>query len=131
MIKCEALEHVDRAALQKKLGSTAAVHLRNQEHWEINNLDVTNDAPVEGLRRGEAYRIAGRVLFNNFPTGVEVSHAMVHGGPYPATADARFTALMTCGQYSAGGRWPARPPHVREKTSFITSIAMSQRTPSQ
>jgi NADP-dependent aldehyde dehydrogenase len=36
---------------------------------------------------------AGRVIFNGFPTGVEVSHAMVHGGPYPATADARFTSV--------------------------------------
>jgi NADP-dependent aldehyde dehydrogenase len=40
-------------------------------------------------------RIAGRVLFNNFPTGVEVSHAMVHGGPYPATADSRYTSVGT------------------------------------
>ena len=38
-------------------------------------------------------RRAGRVLFNGFPTGVEVSSAMVHGGPYPATADARFTSV--------------------------------------
>lgn len=38
---------------------------------------------------------AGRLLFNGFPTGVEVSHAMVHGGPYPATADARFTSVGT------------------------------------
>jgi NADP-dependent aldehyde dehydrogenase len=38
---------------------------------------------------------AGRILFNGFPTGVEVSHAMVHGGPYPATADARFTSVGT------------------------------------
>jgi NADP-dependent aldehyde dehydrogenase len=38
---------------------------------------------------------AGRLLFNGFPTGVEVSHAMVHGGPYPATSDARFTSVGT------------------------------------
>ncbi len=37
----------------------------------------------------------GRLIFNGFPTGVEVSHAMVHGGPYPATADARFTSVGT------------------------------------
>ncbi|MGC8550658.1 MAG: aldehyde dehydrogenase (NADP(+)) [Acidobacteriaceae bacterium] len=36
---------------------------------------------------------AGRILFNGFPTGVEVCHAMVHGGPYPATADSRFTSV--------------------------------------
>jgi NADP-dependent aldehyde dehydrogenase len=38
---------------------------------------------------------AGRVLFNGFPTGVEVGHAMVHGGPYPATSDGRTTSVGT------------------------------------
>lgn len=36
---------------------------------------------------------AGRVIINGFPTGVEVTHAMVHGGPFPATSDARFTSV--------------------------------------
>ncbi len=36
---------------------------------------------------------AGRVICNGFPTGVEVCHAMHHGGPYPATTDARFTSV--------------------------------------
>jgi 2,5-dioxopentanoate dehydrogenase len=35
----------------------------------------------------------GRLLFNGFPTGVEVCHAMVHGGPFPATTDARSTSV--------------------------------------
>jgi 2,5-dioxopentanoate dehydrogenase len=35
----------------------------------------------------------GRVIFNGFPTGVEVCHAMVHGGPYPATSDGRSTSV--------------------------------------
>jgi len=35
----------------------------------------------------------GRIVFNSFPTGVEVSHAMVHGGPYPATSDGRSTSV--------------------------------------
>jgi 2,5-dioxopentanoate dehydrogenase len=35
----------------------------------------------------------GRVLFNGWPTGVEVGHAMVHGGPFPATTDARTTSV--------------------------------------
>ena len=38
-------------------------------------------------------RKAGRVLVNGFPTGVEVSHAMVHGGPFPATSDSRTTSV--------------------------------------
>ncbi|AON52471.1 aldehyde dehydrogenase (NADP(+)) [Herbaspirillum seropedicae] len=36
---------------------------------------------------------AGRLLLNGFPTGVEVCDAMVHGGPYPATSDARGTSV--------------------------------------
>ncbi|HLJ91160.1 MAG TPA: aldehyde dehydrogenase (NADP(+)) [Candidatus Angelobacter sp.] len=36
---------------------------------------------------------AGRLIFNGFPTGVEVCHAMVHGGPYPATTDGRSTSV--------------------------------------
>jgi alpha-ketoglutaric semialdehyde dehydrogenase len=36
---------------------------------------------------------AGRVLVNGFGTGVEVGHAMVHGGPYPATSDGRTTSV--------------------------------------
>jgi NADP-dependent aldehyde dehydrogenase len=40
-------------------------------------------------------RKAGRVLANGWPTGVEVSHAMVHGGPYPATSDGRSTSVGT------------------------------------
>lgn len=36
---------------------------------------------------------AGRVIFNGVPTGVEVCPAMLHGGPYPATTDSRFTAV--------------------------------------
>jgi NADP-dependent aldehyde dehydrogenase len=40
-------------------------------------------------------RKAGRLIVNAFPTGVEVSPAMNHGGPYPATTDERFTSVGT------------------------------------
>ncbi|MEN3259529.1 aldehyde dehydrogenase (NADP(+)) [Sodalis endosymbiont of Spalangia cameroni] len=38
-------------------------------------------------------RRAGRLLVNGFPTGVDVGYAMVHGGPFPATSDARSTSV--------------------------------------
>jgi len=37
----------------------------------------------------------GRIIFNGVPTGVEVCPSMVHGGPYPASTDSRFTAVGT------------------------------------
>lgn len=40
-------------------------------------------------------RKVGRLLINGFPTGVEVCHAMIHGGPYPATTDSRTTSVGT------------------------------------
>jgi len=40
-----------------------------------------------------ATTIAGRVLLNGVPTGVEVCDSMVHGGPYPASTDSRYTAV--------------------------------------
>jgi NADP-dependent aldehyde dehydrogenase len=49
-------------------------------------------------------RKVGRVIMNGFPTGVEVCASMNHGGPYPATTDARFTSVGT----AAIQRW-ARP----------------------
>ena len=38
---------------------------------------------------------AGRLIFNGFPTGVEVCNAIVHGGPFPATSDGRSTSVGT------------------------------------
>ena len=38
-------------------------------------------------------RKAGRILANGFPTGVEVCHAMVHGGPFPSTSNAMYTSV--------------------------------------
>ncbi len=38
---------------------------------------------------------AGRIVFNGFPTGVEVSTTMNHGGPWPASSDVRFTSVGT------------------------------------
>ncbi len=38
-------------------------------------------------------RKCGRIVVNGWPTGVDVTHAMVHGGPYPATSDGRSTSV--------------------------------------
>ena len=38
---------------------------------------------------------AGRILTNGVPTGVEVTHSMQHGGPFPASTDSRFTSVGT------------------------------------
>ncbi len=60
---------------------TATVHATDSDVEDASAL-----LPVLELK-------AGRVLFNGWPTGVEVGHAMVHGGPYPATSDSRSTSV--------------------------------------
>ena len=44
---------------------------------------------------------AGRLVWNGVPTGVEVTHAMVHGGPWPASSDPRTTSVGS----AALSRW--------------------------
>ncbi|MEM8526801.1 MAG: aldehyde dehydrogenase (NADP(+)) [Bacteroidota bacterium] len=62
---------------------TATVHGTKEDLKEYEDL-------IEVL-----HRKVGRLLINGFPTGVEVCHAMVHGGPFPATTDSRMTSVGT------------------------------------
>jgi alpha-ketoglutaric semialdehyde dehydrogenase len=60
---------------------TATVHATEQDLSDFTDLIAILERKV------------GRLVLNGFPTGVEVSHAMVHGGPYPATSDGRSTSV--------------------------------------
>ena len=71
--------HAVAAGLSGQL--TAAVH--------GTAADLDGAADLLELLAGRA----GRVIVNGYPTGVEVCHAMHHGGPPPATSDARFTSV--------------------------------------
>jgi NADP-dependent aldehyde dehydrogenase len=70
-----------------------AHHLEGQLTATIHGTpeDLANAADLLAVLE----RKAGRLLINGFPTGVEVSPAMNHGGPYPATTDERFTSVGT------------------------------------
>lgn len=60
---------------------TATVHAAADDHPQAREL----------VRRLEL--VAGRLVFNGWPTGVEVGHATVHGGPHPATSAASTTSV--------------------------------------
>ena len=53
------------------------------------------DLPMAQLLLPQLEEKVGRILVNGWPTGVEVASAMVHGGPFPATSDARITSVGT------------------------------------
>ncbi len=51
------------------------------------------DTPLREVLSPILEDCAGRLIWNGFPTGVEVSPAMHHGGPWPATTDSRYTSV--------------------------------------
>ena len=57
------------------------------------HLDAPDDLDAARALMPVLERKVGRVLVNGWPTGVEVGHAMVHGGPYPSTSDGRTTSV--------------------------------------
>jgi NADP-dependent aldehyde dehydrogenase len=54
-----------------------------------------SDLPLAQQLLPQLEEKVGRILVNGWPTGVEVASAMVHGGPFPATSDARMTSVGT------------------------------------
>lgn len=83
IVECTSRAQMLAAARQIEGQLTATIHATPEELGANREL-------VEILSQK-----AGRLLFNGFPTGVEVAHAMTHGGPYPATSDGRSTSVGT------------------------------------
>ncbi|WP_072804727.1 aldehyde dehydrogenase (NADP(+)) [Rhodococcoides yunnanense] len=81
VVRCNDLDQLLGAVKGLEGQLTATVHAVPGDHASAEVL-------VEQLER-----TAGRILFNGWPTGVEVGHAMVHGGPFPATSDSRTTSV--------------------------------------
>src|SRR5512138_613407 len=81
-----------RCKSEKELLDTLE-HLEGQLTATLHITD--DDLPIASRLLPTLERKAGRVLANGWPTGVEVTHAMVHGGPFPATSDSRSTSVGT------------------------------------
>jgi len=103
---CDAETYLGNPALEDEVFGPAAVLVRFKDAAQLQQaaeqlhgqLTITVHAVAEDHAIAAQLlpileRKAGRVLFNGFPTGVEVSHAMVHGGPFPATSDSRTTSV--------------------------------------
>jgi len=83
LVECASLSEMEQVA------SAISGQLTGTLHTAAS--DIATSAPIADAL---AQRV-GRILWNGFPTGVEVCPAMVHGGPYPATTDARSTSVGT------------------------------------
>ena len=69
---------------------------RSMEGQLTASLQLTEeDYPTAARLLPALEQKVGRIIVNGWPTGVEVGHAMVHGGPFPATSDTRTTSVGT------------------------------------
>lgn len=83
VVRCGSREELERVARHLQGQLTATVH--------GTAADLDASASLVSLLEQKA----GRVIVNGYPTGVEVCPSMQHGGPYPATTDARSTSVGT------------------------------------
>jgi alpha-ketoglutaric semialdehyde dehydrogenase len=81
IVRCADAAEMRRVAEHLEGQLTATVHADESDYDDARQLLALLELK------------AGRILFNGWPTGVEVGHAMVHGGPYPATSDSRTTSV--------------------------------------
>ncbi len=81
IVVCDDLAQLHRALASMEGSLTATLHASDAE------------LPQQQALLAHLSELAGRVILNGFPTGVEVSHAIVHGGPYPSLSDGRTTSV--------------------------------------
>jgi len=81
VVQCESIEQLQEIISNIEGQLTGTILAENAELEKYNTV-------VSALQNR-----VGRIIFNGVPTGVEVCPSMVHGGPYPASTDSRFTAV--------------------------------------
>jgi NADP-dependent aldehyde dehydrogenase len=87
LVRCGTRDELERAARAMEGHLTATLH--------GTEADLKEFAPLVAILEERV----GRIVFNGFPTGVEVCPSMNHGGPYPATTDGKFTSVGTAAIY--------------------------------
>ena len=111
-VQCDSLEEMHQVADLLSGQLTATLLSCKEEYADLNSL-------VMKLKRK-----VGRLLFEGVPTGVAVTQAMQHGGPYPASTDGRFTSVGTDAIY----RW-LRPIAFQDCPDELLPLALQNSNP--
>jgi NADP-dependent aldehyde dehydrogenase len=82
-VSCESFDEMEKLAGELQGQLTATIH--GTEGDLVSHKELVRILQLK----------AGRLVFNGFPTGVEVCPSMHHGGPYPATTGMQFTSVGT------------------------------------
>lgn len=103
VVLCDGIDDMARCAAALEGQLTASVHAE------------TEDLPAFSQLLPILQEKAGRLIWNGYPTGLEVCHATVHGGPYPATSDGRATSVGS----NAIHRWCRLIAYQNHPQSFL------------
>jgi NADP-dependent aldehyde dehydrogenase len=104
VVRCGSREEMETVARRLEGHLTASIHGTPG--------DLKEHASLVSILQNKV----GRLIFNGYPTGVEVCASMQHGGPYPATTDARTTSVGTGAILIAYQNFPqtALPPELQD-----------------
>jgi NADP-dependent aldehyde dehydrogenase len=83
LVRCGTRDELEKVARAMEGHLTATVHATDADLREFAGLLSILEERV------------GRIVYNGYPTGVEVCPSINHGGPYPATTDGKFTSVGT------------------------------------
>lgn len=106
LLRVDADRFVDDAALRAEMFGPVSLIVAAEDAAGMERVAETMEGQLTATIHGTAAELreygglvailerkVGRLLFNGYPTGVEVGHAMQHGGPYPASTDSRSTSV--------------------------------------
>ena len=123
--------------LHREVFGPFSIVVRCANPEELKNIIAVLEGQLTGTIIGEAAELnvhqdivaqlrekVGRIIYNGVPTGVEVCTSMVHGGPFPATTDSRFTAVGT----EAIRRW-VRPISYQDWPDSFLPEALKNNNP--
>lgn len=106
LLRVNAQQFIEHRELREEMFGPASIVVGAKDGAEMERVAEALEGQLTATIHGTAaelrehqglvdilQRKVGRLLFNGYPTGVEVGHAMQHGGPYPASTDSRSTSV--------------------------------------
>ena len=106
LLRVDGHQFIESRELREEMFGPASIVVGARDGAELERVAEAMEGQLTATIHGTALELrqhqglvdilqrkVGRLLFNGYPTGVEVGHAMQHGGPYPASTDSRSTSV--------------------------------------
>lgn len=106
VVTVDGTTFLENKTLHQEVFGPYSIVVQCENDTELENIILKLEGQLTGTIMADAHEISkycniiaalqtrvGRLIFNGVPTGVEVCPSMMHGGPFPASTDSRFTAI--------------------------------------